>query len=84
MKRHALFSALNETTHALKFSESAAKRFTGDAEELEATSKTATSVAVISNRLADAQHALVQVELEIRRLIQEIGADDLAENGSTL
>ena len=75
MKREELFFALNETTLALRFSQSAAKRFTADADELEAGSKTAESVAYINNRLSDAQISLVAAEVEIGRLLQESGAD---------
>ena len=62
-------------TRALRFSQSAAKRFTVDADELEAGSKTAESVAYINNRLSDAQILLAAAEVEIGRLLQESGAD---------
>jgi hypothetical protein len=50
MKRDALYFALNETTHALRFIESAAKRFRTDPDELETGSGLASSVAYITNR----------------------------------
>lgn len=75
MKRDELFFALNETTHALRFAESAAKRFTFSTHELEAGSATAASVAYISNRLSDAQRSLSAAEVEIGQLLQRCGAD---------
>ncbi len=74
MKREDLFFALNETTHALRFTQSAAKRFTVDAEELEAGSATAASVAYIENRLSDARVALSAAEVEINRLLHVGGS----------
>ena len=71
MKREVLFIALNETTHALRFAESAARHFTTDTDELEAGSVTATSVAFINNRLSDAQQSLTAAENEIGKLIQQ-------------
>lgn len=71
MKREDLLFALNETTHALRFAQSAAGRFTVDADEVEAGSRTATSVAFISNQLADAHTSLSSAELEIGKLLQE-------------
>jgi hypothetical protein len=65
-----LYFALNETTHALRFAESAAKHFTVDPDELETGSPTATSTAFIKNRLLDSQGSLAAAELEIRRLLQ--------------
>ncbi len=73
MKREVLFLALNETTHALRFAESAAKRFATDINELETGSKTAASVAYIKNRLSDAKESLFAAEGEIGRLIQKTG-----------
>ena len=71
MKREVLFIALNETTHALRFAESAAKHFRTDTDELETASPTAVSVAFINNRLADAQNSLTAAEGEIGKLIQQ-------------
>lgn len=71
MKREVLSFALNETTHALRSAESAARRFTTDIDALEIGSKTAISVAYIQNRLSDAQKSLVAAEEEIDRLIHE-------------
>ena len=71
MKRDALYFALNETNHALRFAESAAGRCAADVDELEAGSKTAMSVAFIKNRLSDAQESLLAAEGEIGRLIHE-------------
>lgn len=75
MTHEDYFFALNETTHALRFAQAAAKRFTVNADELEAGSKAAASVAYISNRLSDAQTSLVAAEVEIGRLVQERSAD---------
>ena len=71
MQPEALYFALNETTHALRFAESAAKRFTSDPDELETGSTTATSAAFIKNHLSDAQVSLAAAELEIGRLIHQ-------------
>jgi hypothetical protein len=71
VQSEVLYFALNETTHALLFAESAAKRFTVDPEELEAGSTVATSIAFIKNHLSDAQVSLAAAELEIGRLIQQ-------------
>ena len=71
MKREILSLALNETTHALRYAESAARRFTIGIEELEAGSKLAISVGYIQNRLADAQTSLQGAAEEIDRLIRE-------------
>lgn len=73
MKQEALYFALNETTHALRFAESAAKRFETDVDELEAGSKMAVSVAFIKNQLSDAQASLFAAEGEIGRLILDAG-----------
>lgn len=70
MKREALYFAWNEITHALQFTESAAKRFTADTDELETGSQMATSVAYIQNRLSDANESLVAAEGETARLIE--------------
>jgi hypothetical protein len=70
VKRDTLFFALNETIHALRFAESAARRFSSDVDALEAGSKTAASVAHIKNQLSDAQRSLSAAEGEIGRLIQ--------------
>ena len=70
MKREVLFIALNETTHALRFAESAARHFTTDPDELETGSVTAVSVAYVKNRLSDAQQSLTAAEGEIGKLIQ--------------
>ena len=50
MKREVLFFASNETTHALRFAESAVNHVG----ELETTSKPAVSVAYIKNQLESA------------------------------
>ena len=71
MQPQALYFALNETTHALRFAESAAKRFTSDPDELETGSTTAPSAAFIKNHLSDAQVSLAAAELEISRLIHQ-------------
>ncbi len=71
MQAEALYFALNETTHALRFAESAAKRFTTDPDELETGSTAAASVAFIKNRLSDAQVYLAAAELELGRLIEQ-------------
>ena len=70
MKREDLLFALNETTHASRFTQAAAKRFTVDAQKLEAGSATAASVAYIENRFSDARAALSAAEAEIARLLQ--------------
>jgi len=70
VKREVLFHAWNETTHALLFAQSAAKRFAADDVDLESGSKTAVSIAYINNRLSDAQDSLLAAEQEIGRLIQ--------------
>jgi hypothetical protein len=67
----ALYFALNETTHALRFAESVAKRFIADPDELETGSTRAASAAFIKNHLSDAQVSLAAAELEISRLIQQ-------------
>ncbi len=71
MKREDLLFALNETTHALRFTQSAAKRFAVNVDELEADSKTAASVAYIKNRLSDAQTSLSAAEIELSGLLGE-------------
>ena len=71
MKREELLFALNETTHALRFAESAAKRFRVHAHELEAASRTATDVANIKNRLSDAQCELSAAAGEIKALLEQ-------------
>jgi len=71
VKREALYFALNETGHALRFVESAAKRFTADTDELEAGSPTESSIAYVKNRLSDARESLAAAEREIERLIQQ-------------
>ena len=71
MKREVLFIALNETTHALRFAESAARHFASDTNELEAGSPAAVSVAFISNSLSDAQESLTAAQGEIGKLIQQ-------------
>jgi hypothetical protein len=71
VKREILFLALNETTHALRFAESAAKRFATDVDDLETGSKAAASFAYTKNRLSDAQESLFAAEGEIGRLIRE-------------
>jgi hypothetical protein len=73
VKQEALYFALNETTHALRFAESAAKRFETDVDELEAGSKMAVSVAFIKNQLSDAQESLFAAEGKIGRLILDAG-----------
>lgn len=69
MTREVLFLALNETTHALRFSAAAAKHFSADTEALEKGSERAAAVAYIVNRLSDAHAALSAAEEEIARLI---------------
>ena len=71
MNREVLSLALSETTHALRYVESAARRFTTDIEELEAGSKLAISVGYIQNRLSDAQASLGAAEQEIQRLVHD-------------
>lgn len=75
MKRADLLFAFNETTHALRFAQAAASRFTLNPAEVEAGSKMAESVAFISNRLTDAQTSLSVAEAEIGRLVQDNSAD---------
>jgi uncharacterized protein (DUF1810 family) len=70
VKREDLFFALNETTHALRFAQAAANRFTVDPDELEAGSPRATSIAFISNQLTDAQTSLSAAEVEISNLME--------------
>jgi hypothetical protein len=70
-----LFFALNETSHALRFAQSAARRFATDVEALEAGSATALSVAFIKNRLSDARDSLVAAEREIGILIRGTAAE---------
>ncbi len=60
MKSEDLYFALNATTHALRFTEAAAKQFVADPVELEIGSKTAASVAFIKNHLSDAQRSLAE------------------------
>lgn len=71
MKREVLFIALNETTHALRFAESAARHFASDTNELEAGSPAAVSTAFISNSLSDARVSLIAAQGEIGKLIQQ-------------
>ena len=71
MKSEDLYFALNATTHALRFTEAAAMQFLSDPDEVESGSKTAASVAFITNHLSDAQRCLREAE-GIGRLIQEI------------
>lgn len=71
MKREELFFALSETTHARRFTESAAKRFICDVTELETGSRTGTSVAYINNQLSDARESLLAAEGEISLLIHD-------------
>jgi hypothetical protein len=71
VKREILYLALNETTHALRFVESAAKRFATDVDDLKTGSKTAASFAYIKNRLSNAQESLFATEGEIGLLIRE-------------
>jgi hypothetical protein len=71
VKREVLSFALKETTHALRFAQSAARRFTTEIDELEIGSKMAISVAYIQNRLTDAQASLGAAAEEIGRLIDE-------------
>jgi len=75
MKREVLFIALNETTHALRFAESAAKHFTSDTDELEIGLTAAVSVAYVKNRLSDARESLTAAEGEIGKLIQQSRTD---------
>ena len=69
MNREVLSLALNETVHALRYAESAARRFVIDIEELEAGSKLALSVGFIQNRLSDAHDSLAAAKQEIQHLI---------------
>jgi hypothetical protein len=71
VNREVLSLALNQTTHALRYVESAARRFMADIEELEAGSWPVRSVGYIQNRLSDARDSLAAAEQEIRRLIDE-------------
>ena len=71
VKRELLSLALNETTHALRYAESAGRRFTVDIDELETGSKIAISVTYIVNRLTDAEASLVAAADEIGRLIND-------------
>jgi len=71
VNREVLSLALNETTHAVLYVESAARRFVADIEELEAGSNLALSVGYIQNRLSDAHDSLGAAKQEIQRLIQE-------------
>jgi hypothetical protein len=72
MKSEDLYFALNATTHALRFTEAAAKHFIVNPDEIESGSKAAASVAFITNQLSDANKSLAQAEAEIGRLIQDI------------
>lgn len=72
MKKEALDFALNATSHASRFVEMAAELFLADADELEAGSPAAISVAYLKNRLSDAHESLTAAEGEIRKLIQQI------------
>ena len=71
MKREDLYHALNATTHALRFAQSAAKHFETDVDRLEIGSRVAVSVAFIKNRLSDAQESLSAAETEITRFLHE-------------
>ena len=71
MKRDDLYLALNSTTHALRFAQSAAKPFATDVDELESGSRVAVSVAFIKNQLSDAQVSRLAAEGEIARLLHE-------------
>ena len=71
LKRDDLYIALNATTHAIKFAQSAAKPFAADVDELEIGSRVAGSVAFIRNRLSDAQESLSAAETEMARLLHE-------------
>jgi hypothetical protein len=75
VKREDLLFGLNETTHALRFAEAAAGRFTVDPHQLEAGSTVAASVAYISNRLTDAQTSLTAAIVEIGKLMRETTTD---------
>jgi hypothetical protein len=71
LKRDDLYIALNATTHALGFTQSAAKPFATDVDELEIGSRVAVSIAFIKNRLSDAEESLSAAETEITRLLNE-------------
>ena len=71
LKRDDLYIALNATTHAIRFAQSAAKPFATDVDELEIGSRVAVSVAFIRNRFSDAQESLSAAETEIARLLHE-------------
>jgi hypothetical protein len=75
MKQKDLLFALNETTHALRFAESAAQRFVLDPDQLETGSLKAASVAYITNQLADAQTTLSAIEAEITKLLLRASLD---------
>jgi hypothetical protein len=74
MKTEVLHLALSETTHAMRFTESAARRFETNLDELEAGSKIATSLAFIKNKLSDARESLFAAEGEIGLLIFRQGS----------
>jgi hypothetical protein len=69
VKTEILHLALNETTHAIRFTESAARRFEANLDELEARSEIAASIAFIKNKLSDARESLFTAEGEIGQLI---------------
>jgi hypothetical protein len=71
VKRETLSLALNETTHALRYVESAGRRFRVGMDELETGSKIAITFMYIDNRLTDAQASLVAAVEEIGRLLNE-------------
>ena len=75
MQREELLFALNETTHALRFSQAAARRLDTNSHESEAGSKLTPALAYIHTRLSEAQTALSLAELEIRNLIKAISAN---------
>jgi len=74
VKHQDLLFALNETTHALRFAQAAGSRFAVDPKELERGSRTAASIAYISNQLTDAGTSLSAAESEIGKLIHETRA----------
>jgi hypothetical protein len=71
LKGDDLYIALNATTHAIRFAQSAAKPFSADVDELEIGSRIAGAVAFIRNRLSDAQESLSAAETEMARLLHE-------------
>jgi hypothetical protein len=74
MKTKVLHFALSETTHAMRFTKSAARRFETKLDELEAGAEIAASLAFIKNKLSDARDSLFAAEGEIGLLIFRQGS----------